>query len=268
MQTNYKKIIFTTLLFTLIAIIVTFAIVSLLLVFVFTSKLADFFYSMGNEKIASSLYYRAYEKNDDINLCYKALNLKIKIDDEESIVEIYDVYLKDDEYNSFNELMKSNNEHVDCSPLERSVILNDKNYLENKYISALIDLGKEKEAFDRAIANFSDYKNYNFENQGLYNLNYFINNKSLYNNTYDGYTDKLVIEMQKYFDQSVKIFEENIDSEGELNTAYLISLGNRLVLVGQNINTIYSANGENSDLISANAEKMTDINETIKGLIA
>ena len=74
--------------------------------------------------------------------------------------------------------------------------------------------------------------------------------------------------MQKYFDQSVKIFEENIDSEGELNTAYLISLGNRLVLVGQNINTIYSANGENSDLISANAEKMTDINETIKGLIA
>lgn len=267
MQANYKKIIWSTLLFTLIALVVTFIIVSLLLVFVFTADLADFFYSMGNDKVASTLYYKAYEKNDDIRYCYKALNLKIKIDDEEGIVEIYNEYLSDDEYLDFTEEMLTNNEKINCTVLERSVILNDENYLENKYISALIDLNRKEDAFKRAVDNFKNYNQYDFKNQGLYNLNYFLSDKAVFNEIYTGYSDTLVNEMQNYFDNAYLIFKENEMTETKLNQSYLVSLGNRLIIVGQSINSVYIANNSNADVVNSNNLILQHVNDTIKGLI-
>ena len=63
------------------------------------------------------------------------------------------------------------------------------------------------------------------------------------------------------------LFEENTDTEDNLQKAYLIALGNRLMMVGQNINTIYDACDINEAQIVTNLEKMENINNVIKGLL-
>ena len=53
-----------------------------------------FTYNSGSNRLAGTLYYKVYEKNDDIFYCYKGLNLKIKVGDDKKIVKYYKEYLK------------------------------------------------------------------------------------------------------------------------------------------------------------------------------
>lgn len=267
MQGKYTRVIWLSILFTILAIVAICVAIFAILYFAMPKDLADFTYSVGNERFASHLYFKAYEKNDDIDLCYKALNLKIKVKDNKGIVEVYEAYLDDDEYESYNQLMKIHNENVNCSILERSVILNDENYLENKYISALILLNERDKAFDRAVDNFAKYQEYTFKEQGFYNLNYFITDTSKYSDKYEGYSLDLLDAMQDYFDKAVVLFNDNKEADKEVDKAYLMALGNRLLLVGQNINSIYTLNNSNSELKAENLEILQSINDVLKGLL-
>ena len=53
----------------------------------------------------------------------------------------------------------------------------------------------------------------------------------------------------------------------DLEKSYLIALGNRIITVGQNINTIYQVNNTNVGLVTSNLASMTNINDVIKGLV-
>ena len=70
--------------------------------------------------------------------------------------------------------------------------------------------------------------------------------------------------MKEYFELSVNLFNENKDTSDNLEKAYLISLGNRVIQVGQNINAICS---DDESLIASNNQKMQDINDCIKGIL-
>ena len=128
MPENYRKTVWTTIFYTLLILIVVFALFVMLMFFVFTKNLADFMYSVGFDNMASCLYYRVYEKTDNVMYCYKALNIKISIEDHNCVVKYYDAFVIDEEYSEFMELLKENNENLNVGILEKSTLLNDRNY--------------------------------------------------------------------------------------------------------------------------------------------
>ncbi len=269
MEINYKKTILTTFLFTLVALVVSAVIMFVLLYFVFSKDLADFCYKLGNYNMASNLYLRAYQKNGKIDNCYQALILDIRTDDYNGVIKDYEFFIKDDEYASFMQTVTISNSIVSSGVLEKSALTNEYNYLEDKYTMSLIKTGKESDAFARAVDMFSGYHDYTFENQGYYSLNRFVSTANLqkFSEKYEGYKDVLVNEMQEYFDISKDLMFSKTGDLTLSDKAYLVSLGNRLIMVGQNINYIYNGLDINDDLVKTNQKNMTDINDMIKGMI-
>lgn len=269
MEVNYKKTILMTILFTLLALIVSAVLMFLLLYFVFSKDLADFCYKLGNYNMASSLYIRTYNKDGEISYCYRALTLDIQNDNYKGIVRDYELFVADEDYDKFMSSIMLGNNMVSGGVLEKSALTNEYNYLEDKYTLALIKTDAKEKAFCRAIKMFAEYQTYTFKNQGYYSLNRFISSESLdeFQEKYDGYSDTLVNEMQEYFDMSKVIFDDNDEVTELLDKAYLVSLGNRLIMVGQNINSIYSGLNINADKITQNQQYMTHINNVIKGMI-
>lgn len=269
MEVNYKKTILLTISFTLLALVVSAVLMFLFLYFVFSKDLAEFCYKLGNYNMASSLYIRTYNKDGKISNCYRALTLDIQNDNYKGIVRDYELFVADEEYDEFMSSIVLGNNMVSGGVLEKSALTNEHNYLEDKYTLALIKTNANKKAFCRAIKMFAEYPNYTFKNQGYYSLNRFISSENIdeFQKIHDGYNDVLVNEMQAYFDMAKVIFDDNDEVTDTLDKAYLVSLGNRLILVGQNINSIYSALNINSEMIVHNQQCMTQINDIIKGMI-
>lgn len=269
MEVNYKKTILMTILFTLLALVVSAVLMFLLLYFVFSKDLADFCYKLGNYNMASSLYIRTYNKDGEISNCYRALTLDIQNDNYKGIVRDYELFVADEDYDKFMSSIMLGNNMVSGGVLEKSALTNEYNYLEDKYTLALIKTNAKEKAFCRAIKMFAEYQTYTFKNQGYYSLNRFISSENLdkFQEKYDGYSDTLANEMQAYFDMSKVIFDDNDEATELLDKAYLVSLGNRLIMVGQNINSIYSGLNINAEKITQNQQYMTQINDIIKGMI-
>ena len=72
------KVVLKTALFTFLSIVVLCLATYFIMLFFFPVQLGDFFYSLGCESVASSLYHRVYEKTDDVGYIYKCLNIEIK----------------------------------------------------------------------------------------------------------------------------------------------------------------------------------------------
>ena len=98
---NYKKMILTCVLWTLTVLIVLSAILGCVMFFAFPKKLGDFFYNLGSDAIASSLYMRVYEKDDDIYYCYKSLNIEISKGNNARIIKLYDAFVSDENMEDF-----------------------------------------------------------------------------------------------------------------------------------------------------------------------
>ena len=269
MQTDYKKSILNTVLLTLLVLMVSLCIVVMLMFFVFTKDFANFMYNIGCDNIASDLYYRSYTKTNDIVSCYKALNIKISLGDNEDIIMYYEAFVADDEYENFMSSSKQNSENLKVGKLEKSTLLNDKNYLDNNYVIALASEGRNDDAWEFALGEFALYDNFTFKNQGVYSLSLWVKAQdwSVFNKTYDGFDKVLVEEIQDYFDRIYLLFEENKNSDNIIDQAYLIALGNRIITVGQDVNRIKSGLGLDNDKITANMNKMVAVNNVIKGLV-
>ena len=181
-------------------------------------------------------------------------------------MSIYETFTKDEDYENFMSELKKRNEQLDIGVLEKSSILNEDDYLKNRYIRALIKTKDEQKAYAIAIESFENYKDFAFHNQGVYALNYFLDMEGF--NNFDiepaNYDKTLIESMKEYFELSVNLFDENKDTSDNLEKAYLISLGNRVIQVGQNINEICS---DDESLIASNNQKMQDINDCIKGIL-
>ena len=266
---NYKKTILKTVLFTFLSLIALTIVLFCFMYFVFTSSFANLMYEVGSENFASHLYLKSYEKSDEIFYCYKAFNIKIKLGDNKAIVDFYERLTSDNEYEQFIVDCNTKNEKLSVGVLEKSTILNEENYLTGNYIKALIETDDNNKAWDLTLTELSKYKSFSLKEQGVYSLSLFINedNYSKFNTAYEGFEGVLIDEMQEYFDITKTIFDNNKDTDNELNKAYLVSLGNRLITLGKDINEIYTALDIKADIKSINQANMMTINEEIKGLI-
>lgn len=266
MNVDYKKIILKTVLWTLTSLIVVSAIFVCIMIFAFPKNMGDFAYSLGLNNLASNMYQKTYEKEKNIYYCYKSLNIEIKNGNNKKIIIVYEKFINDDDYPNFMIELKKHNEQANLGILEKSTLLSEENYLVNSYVKALIGVGDEQKAYSVALDKFKDYSDFTFKNQGVYALKYFADLQGFDN--FDviqaGFDDTLINSIKDYFQKSLDIFEEHKAVSDSLNKAYLISLGNRIVVIGQNIKEICS---EDEVLVESINQKLENVNSTIKEIL-
>lgn len=265
---KYKRILLTTVLFTVSVLIVVSLINFSLLYFVFPYEFANFCYSVGFDNVSANLYYKDYLKSKNINTCYKVLNLKIKCSDYDMIVEIYEEFSTHQDYEEFIFKINEINEMYDKNILDQSVILNEDEFLNKEYIKALNVLDAKK-AFEEGVRLFYDKSEMTLKNNGTYVLDVFIKpneNKSQFIEVYQG-DNNLIIDMQSYYNSLVEIFNENKTVDTNTEKAYLVALGNKIITVGNNINAIYSELNINENLENLNNESMFNVNHNIKQIL-
>lgn len=265
---NYKSMIIKTSIFTLLTMIGLTILLSLIMTFIFPKNFGDFFYNLGNTDISSELYYRAYQKDKDINLCYKALSVSISGNHNQKVVDYYAELENHEDYEDFIVSIKNKYENLSIAVLEKSALLNEEQYLKNAYIRALILTNNELDAYAKSLKYFEDYNSFEFKKQGVYTLHYFVDNSSIANfeTVPQGFSLTLIESMQDYFDKSIELFNANKNANTNLDKAYLLALGNRIITVGQNVNKVYT-NLNTTTLCQSNIDKILQINEILKGLI-
>ena len=266
---NYKKSILITIMCTLLSLIVVLGIVVLLMVFVFSGSFGNFMYDMGCDSWASALYYRQYQKSGDIMYCYKALNLRISLNDSEEVVAYYEDLIEDDEYSDFLKASRQNVEGMDVGILAKSSMLFEENYLVNNYVKALVSLGEIDKAWEVATTEFASIESVQLKDQGVYSLSWLVgcHDYSQFNSIHGEMDDILINKMQVYFDNAYDCFESNKVVSGDLDKAYLMALGNRIISVGQDIKKVCAELNINDEAVSNNVDKMISVNNVIKELI-
>lgn len=270
MQNSSKlsKSIFFTVLCTLSVLIVLLGGVILVMTFVFPGKFGDFLYGMGCNGWAQSLYIREYEKSDDIKYCYKAFSLSVSLDDNEKVVSCYELMIKDDQYAELLNTSRHNAEKLNVGILEKSSMLCEEDYLVNNYVNALVDIGRVEDGWNVAIEYFESCVCSDIYDCGVYALSWFVGVKDYGDFCVDnGNGDTVVGLMQEYFDSAYAVFDENINVENNVDKAYVVVLGNRIINVGKDINKINNSLGVNSDNVASNLAIMSTINDTIKEII-
>lgn len=265
MSVNYKKIILKTTLWTLVSLILISTIFMLIMIFAFPRTLGDFCYSLGANNWATNLYVKEYKKSGNLFYCYKSLNIQIKENNSEKIVSLYEDFSRNEKYEEFMLNLKKRNEDLDVSILEKSNILNEEDYLINRYIKALININEERKAFDCALISFKDYKSFTFKNQGVYALHQFVNLEGFndFDLSYADFDKTLFESMQEYFNSTLQIFNENKEVDKTIEKSYLVSLGFRIMQVGQNIISITNDTTIKTDI----NQKLTNVNNVIKGIL-
>lgn len=265
---NYTKTVLKTILYTFLSLLLAFAVLVGFMLLVFTKTSADILYDLGCENWASSLYYKSYQKSGDIYTCYKALNIKIKLDKHSDVITYFQSFISDDEYEEFLSVSNENYLSLNIGLLEKSTLLNEENYLYGKYVSSLLAVENTNHAWDVALEKFTDYDNWTLQNQGVYSLGLLINNNAQeFDKVYEGFDSKLIEEMQEYFDDCIIMFDSAKDTTDMDDQAYLVALGNRIVNVGNNINYLYSSLSINDTLMQENINNMKRVNDVIKGIL-
>lgn len=266
MEVNYKKIILRTTLWTLTSLVLATAILVCVMVFAFPQKMGDFAYSLGMNNLSAGMYKKAYEKDGNIAYAYKALNLEIKQNNYKKVVEVYELFENDKNYEDFMTALKVHNENVDAGLLEKSTLLSEENYLVNSYVRALINIGEEQRGFQISLDYLMSLENMDFKNQGVYSMHQFVGKQGF--DDFDiepaGFEKSLIDTIKDYYNLSLNIFDANKSCETQLDKAYLISLGNRIILVGQNIKTICS---DDATTVSSIDEQLTQVNDAIKEVL-
>ncbi|MBQ7351684.1 MAG: hypothetical protein IJW59_02310 [Clostridia bacterium] len=266
---EYKNAILKTMLITFASLIGALILVFLLMNFVFTATFANLMYDIGCDKFASNLYERAYKKDGDILLCYKAFNLKVKLGNSKETIELYDLLVQDEEYEDFVAQCNARNEKLDISVLEKSTMLNEENYLFNCYVKALKKENNNDKAFEYSIEKFLDTcDTVELKEFGIYSLGNFVDvDVAGFDKEYSNSSKTLLEEMQEYFEEMQLIFDENKVTDNVVVKAYVVAIGNRIIELGQDINAVYRALEMEESLIEYNINVMKSINDSIKGLI-
>lgn len=260
---NYdKKSGFWPVFITLVVVAVLVAGAWCLMAFVLPKTFADFTYSIGMENYAQKLYVRDWKTSEDINSLYSALNIAIKNNDSDNIIELYELFSSDNEYENFVKFIDAENLKIDESPLIKASLLNEDNYLKNRYISALICENKIQKAFEFALQseinlspNCKDMGNFLFGNFAT-NQGFLL--KDNFDVVLDGRTTSLLTDFYTYFNALVNEFEKDYNN---VETFYIVSVGNRIQLVGNTINSLLEELGQEKD--SQINEKLSEINENL-----
>lgn len=269
MKSNIRRTILITAGITFVSVILLCLIGYFIVLFAFPKNLGDFYLNLGCDNMASSLYHKVYEKNGDIYYCYKGLQLKINVCDYPNIIDYYEDFIGDEEYNKFIKDLNMHNENLNVGILEKSIFLDEINYINSNYINALNKIGESEKALEYSINLFKVNNELTLKNIGNYNFSTFINKDFEYNKFVDNKIgeNSLLFEMQEYFDNCVELFNSNLSLSDNLSKSYLMMIGNRIISVGEDVNTIYNHLNINNTELNINLNTMDDINNKVMGLI-
>lgn len=253
------KVVLKTALFTFLSIVVLCLATYFIMLFFFPTQLGDFFYSLGSESMASSLYHRVYEKSDDINYIYKSLNIEIRQKNYENIAQYYEELLGDDEWADFSKNIIKNYEQNNLNILEKSLCLDEINTINSNYVIALMNINQIEKAQTFAISELENNGEFALKNIGGYSINGIL--KDIDKETLD---DKNIPTLlQNYFDKLVDLFNDT-DPLSDVDKSYLVRLGNRIITIGTDVNTLIA---RDSEKVSENADKIVAVNNRIMGLM-
>lgn len=156
-ESNINKIIIKYSLSTLLVLIVFSLIAAFAITLIVPKQVATFAYNQGWHEVAEHYYIKEYEKNENIDSLYNVVIISATNNSYKNIVNYYEKLLNEPEYSA---LIKSVNENTEKTILGRpqnimalSLLLNEENYLGNKYVGALLELGEFNKAFSFAKNN-------------------------------------------------------------------------------------------------------------------
>ena len=213
-------------------------------------SMAQFSASLGMNKVETYFYTADYAKNGDINSLYKIVINNYNLGDYEKVEKYYEELESHEKYTEFVAYIDEENQKVETSALNKSALLNEDNYLKNRYITALIENGKLDKAFTYAVEHFKGYKNYTVDEQGtylFYNL-VALDNDSIFEKFKSNYVfeNTLYRELVSYINQCISQFDNVFDQEefnADIDSAKLLALNTRIKHVYTDIKLVAEATG-------------------------
>lgn len=271
---NYTPVI-------IVSIVLTFVLIvgSIWAIFanVQPAKLGDLAYKVNLNNYALTLYEREYKKTGNIDSLYMALNIAIKIENDDKVVELFNKFYANENYMSYMHFVNSENMKADVKPVIKATLINEDNYLKNCYIQSLLNKHEDQTAFNFAL---NDGLNMNPE----YNLlgNYLFDNfckkdniDRFYRNFLNNYDNTNILLANIYAYMSAvndAFYELGFSSDNEV---YTLSMGNRILQVGKNILLLSEKSGveviqlgsEEIDLVESTSSIMDQINRKFQLII-
>ena len=96
-------------------------------------KLGGVAYRLNWDTYALRLYEKDYHDNEDINSLYMALNISIKLNKDEKVVNLYETFENNEAYAKYIEFVDAQNLKQNMNPMIKSTMLDEDNYLKNQY---------------------------------------------------------------------------------------------------------------------------------------
>lgn len=228
--------------------------------------MARFSGSMGMSKLETYFYSIDYSKTGNINSLYRVVLNSYSAKNYDDVVIYYELLENHERYDEFIGHINKNNMDSDNSNLNKSVLINEDNYLKNRYVLSLIETGEVNKAFNYAVKHFENYTNYTSVEQGTYLFYYLVDLDDAdifakFNQKYN-FQDTLYNEVLNYLDFAIADFYEIFDQDEfieNVDGVYILALNNRINQVFGDIKTVSEALGlEVSDVL---ADKVARINQ-------
>ena len=286
MEKSLKKTILSTSFITFGAVVAVLFVVLFVLALFFPVVIADLSLQAGNESWASIYYSLDYDRNDNLDSIYKAVNLAIDEGDSSKIAKYYAKFEKNEDYLDYIDKINILNSKSRLIDYPKSLILNESNFLKQNYVSALFDLGENDKAKKYIIDNFRTANPDNFDKldmetclkyqmtneiylfQELVYLDMTAGDIEFFNNTHsEKYPQTLLTEMFALSNIYVDIFNTFADSNTnkELNP-FVIMCGNMSLEICNDLKIIYEVASQNDISVNLTATHYSDLNLVIKDL--
>lgn len=234
---NYKKLIFNWCLITICGLLIITILTFSALCLFSPLSMARFCSNLGFEKLETNFYLKDYNKNGNINSLYKVVINSYNLKNYEYVETYFEVLEKNERYDEFIDYVNNQNLKVEATNLNKSALLNEDNYLKNRYVLALINNGKMEKAYDYAFKNFENYANYTLTNGGTYLFYDLIKTNNEVVNQKAVETD-LYVKLNDYMDLCIANFNNGFENFIEEDSIYLLALNTRIKQVYNSIHTL------------------------------
>lgn len=242
-----KKYILHWCLITFCSLLAITVIIFSFLCFCSPRSMAQFSATLSWEKSETYFYTVDFNRNNDISSLYKVVVNNYNLKNYKEVEDYYEKLESHERYLEFIKHLDEENWKSDAPKLYKSTLLNEDNYLKNRYVISLIHNGKLDKAFDYAVENFRDYQNYTALDMGtylFYNL-VDLNDNNIISKFEDnnGFSDTLYNELLNYIDQCINQFYTIFDQEElmvDIDGVTLIALNTRIQQVYSDITKISS----------------------------
>ena len=233
-------------------------------------KVADVAYKVNLNNYALKLYERDYDKSGDVDSLYMALNISIKTEKDDKVIELFETFYKDDDYKKYINFVNEQNLKLNIKPIVKATLLNEDNSLKNYYIQSLINKGEDTKAFRFALED-SLIVNPTYENMGNYLFANFCKKEVI---------DRFAINFRniqnvttllgEIFNYMIALNDEFLEYGFASNDTevYSWAMGNRILQVGSNVLILSEKTGITEtggyDIVEITSTIMDNVNKKFK----